>query len=96
MIWLAHSNVPMITILMLSCRFSVLSALQVWSTGKTYQSSGNKDFSLMAMLWACQRRGVLSVSDDDVKHWERTSQMPKEIYRVNDDMHFEVGVFEER
>lgn len=70
--------------------------LQVWNTGKAYQKSGNKDFSLLNMLWACQRRGVLSVSDDDVKHWDRASQTTKEIYRVNDEIHFEVGVFEEK
>lgn len=68
----------------------------MWNTGKVHKKSGNKEFCMATALWAFQRRGVLTVKEEDIRHWNVDTRLSPEMYRINDDIHFEIKVFEER
>ncbi|GMH41291.1 hypothetical protein BSKO_09201 [Bryopsis sp. KO-2023] len=69
---------------------------KVWASGVSHDAPANREFCFKTAMWTFQRRGVLVVEDDRIKHWEMSSKATPEMYRINDDIHFEIGVSEQR
>jgi hypothetical protein len=60
---------------------------------RSYSGSGNKAFALSTALWTFQQRGVLEVSA--LRHRKAaTGELNPVLYRVNDDVEFEIDIFE--
>ncbi|KAI8472693.1 MAG: dolichyl-diphosphooligosaccharide-protein glycosyltransferase [Monoraphidium minutum] len=69
----------------------------VAATGESFPESGNRAFTLAAALWAFQRRAVLRASPP--RHRVVTAGRGEEgppLYRVKDEVEFEVDIFEGR
>lgn len=69
------------------------AAVELAETGESFPKSGNRAFCLSSALWALQQRGVLDVSAPRHRKVSTGEEGP-ELYRVEDEVEFEIDIFE--
>lgn len=69
------------------------SPVEVAEDGESFPRSGNRDFSLAVALWTFQQRGVLVATPPRHRNL-RTGEEGVDLYRVEDEVEFELEVAE--